>query len=313
MALSAQAILAKTNQTTKATIMNKKIICLITALVQVTSICGMKTVASQERQEEVDNAEETLYLNKELLKAAKSGDEDRVSELILQGNVDVNIADDSGTSALAAAAEKGYILCVRALITAGADLNRADASGCTALMAAAKFGQVLCLRQLITSGANLHLQNVSGLTALGLAVKAGFQEGALALIAAGADVNKPIVSKDRYGTYMTTPLIEAARRGLPEFVAALIKVGADVHQRDEKGRTALLWASEAGHADCVRVLAKANADIHVMENDGYTAWTWAAFNGHAECLEELIDAAPIKLSYRKNHFCLNKCVRKWPY
>ncbi len=56
-----------------------------------------------------------------------------------------------------------------------------------------------------------------------------------------------------------TPLIQAARLGHDEVVAALLAAKADVKTRNKEGKTALMLAAEGGHDGTVRVLTQAGA------------------------------------------------------
>ena len=56
-----------------------------------------------------------------------------------------------------------------------------------------------------------------------------------------------------------TALIEAARFGHDDVVAALLIARADVNAKNKQGKTALMVASEGGHDDCVRLLTQASA------------------------------------------------------
>ena len=55
-----------------------------------------------------------------------------------------------------------------------------------------------------------------------------------------------------------TALIEAARFGHDEVVAALLIAKADVNAKNKQGKTALMLASEGGHDECVRLLTQAS-------------------------------------------------------
>lgn len=63
------------------------------------------------------------------------------------------------------------------------------------------------------------------------------------------------------GPGKTTPLIEAARRGLTEVVTLLLNAGAESEWRDDEQETALLKAAANGHPQVVALLeANANDD-----------------------------------------------------
>jgi ankyrin repeat protein len=76
-----------------------------------------------------------------------------------------------------------------------------------------------------------------------------------AAVAAASDVNE-------LGPGRTTPLIEAARRGLDVAVKHLLDAGAEPSWRDDEQETALLKAAANGHAKVVALLAP-----HANEDD----------------------------------------------
>ena len=57
------------------------------------------------------------------------------------------------------------------------------------------------------------------------------------------------------------PLRLQSFRGNTARVRALLAEGADVHEVDENGNTALMWACSYSHAPVVRLLIEAGADL----------------------------------------------------
>jgi uncharacterized protein len=85
------------------------------------------------------------------------------------------------------------------------------------------------------------------------AARAGNADTVRSLLASpNVDVN----GIDEHGN---TPLIEAARFGHNEVVAALLLTKAEVKTRNDEGKTALMLAAEGGHDETVRVLTQAGA------------------------------------------------------
>ena len=143
------------------------------------------------------------------------------------------------------------------------------------------FNDLLCLavrqdqdkigKWLISKGADISARDNSYMTPLHIAVENDAYEIAEILIAIGANVNAPgslfrtplyfatskrmcefLISKGaainvRDMLSAMTPLHCAAEYGFPiEVCAALIKAGADIHTKDENGRTPFDIASEFG-------------------------------------------------------------------
>jgi ankyrin repeat protein len=93
-------------------------------------------------------------------------------------------------------------------------------------------------------------------------------------------------SKDRHGH---TPLINAAKEGLKEFVLDLIHRGADLTACSDKGKTALHYAAANGHTEIVRMLIDKGADIDVRDREGHTPLMLAAIYGCNQTVHALLD------------------------
>ena len=77
-----------------------------------------------------------------------------------------------------------------------------------------------------------------------------------------------------------TALIWAVQRRHEVMVRLLLEKGADVKARDKKGQTALREAALNGHVAVVRLLLERRANIEAKDKDGRTALIVAALNGH---------------------------------
>jgi ankyrin repeat protein len=137
--------------------------------------------------------------------------------------------DDLGNE-LVAAASRGDLPRVKALLAANADVN-----------AKVNAKPVNGLRSVIVSG---QARLVDGETALMLASREGHLEVVRALFAARADVN----TKDDDGG---TALMYASQEGHLEVVRALLTAKADVNVKMNNGATALMYASQNGLLDVV--------------------------------------------------------------
>lgn len=115
----------------------------------------------------------------------------------------------------------------------------------TPLLRAARAGDVEATRLLLQHGANPHLANVNGVTPL---------------MAAAGLANNEI---DTRGKFKTQAQASAT-------IELLVKSGADINARDNRGQTALHGAALWGWNDVVKTLAANKADLTVKDNKGMT-------------------------------------------
>lgn len=87
-----------------------------------------------------------------------------------------------------------------------------------------------------------------------------------------------------------TPIICAAKHGVPNLVQSIINYGASPNTSDKKGVTALMWAAKNGDMQIFNLLMGAGADVDATHNNGRTAIYFAANNGHLEIVNALIEA-----------------------
>jgi uncharacterized protein len=162
---------------------------------------------------------------------------------------------------------------VAELLRQDADPNEADESGWSALHAAAVFDHPEIVTLLLEAGAAVDARDDQGFTPLLNAAKAGAAVVA-ALLDAGAD---PMAQDPALGW---RPLDRFAEHGNAAGVQLLLDVGVEVDARNSPdGTTALMDAAEAGSTECVQLLLGAGADASLTA-DGETASALAAKHGH---------------------------------
>src|SRR5579883_331789 len=190
----------------------------------------------------------------ELMAHIRRRDVEGVRAMLARG-VDVNQRDSKGWSPLVTAAGRGQREIVEALLTAGASPNSTEQYQTNSgLIAAASSGHVEVVRLVIESGADVNYLNKLGRSALMQAAQGadeGHREVVHLLLRGGADV-------ERAGN-LSTPLMDASRRGSPAVVRALLAAGAAVNRVTKIG-TALIQAIEQNRADNVAVLLAGGAD-----------------------------------------------------
>lgn len=149
------------------------------------------------------------------------------------------------------------------------DLNAADNSGWTALTAAAFRGKTDSVNALIALKADVNATNNNGWTPLFAASWNGHTDIVKALIAAKADINAQIPPD------LTTCLMAAAETGQMDTLKTLIAEKAKVNAVSHTGWSALMYAVENSKTEVVKVLLDAKADTGLVNHDGKTALTLA--------------------------------------
>ena len=168
---------------------------------------------------------------------------------------DATMLDEEDIPALHAAAGRGEVLTVCALLDAGVDIETRAHDGATALHYADTEPEVT--RLLLARGADPNAADDDGATPILLAESLDVVS---ALLEAGADPSRP----DDLGQ---TPLHFAVDWGAPH-VRALLAAGADPNAVDEAGDTPLHWASRYADVETMRALLNGGADPHPTNRKG---------------------------------------------
>jgi len=190
---------------------------------------------------------------------------------------------------LHAAAAKGDVAGVRALLAGGADANVKDAHGRTPLHVAAHLSQQEAVRGLVGGGADpraLESQRYDVVTIAAVKNDVSMLKLALEL---GADP-KAVTSP-----YDGTALIAAAHLGHDEVVRMLINAGAPLDHVNNLGWTALIEAIVLGdggarHTACLKALLDAGANPDLPDRQGQTPLVLARGRGFTQ-MAALLQAA----------------------
>ena len=266
-------------------------------------------------------ADSTLQGDRDLRlpQLAMQGDRDAV-RLLLKQNVEVNVSQGDGMTALHWAAYKNDVEMAKMLIAAGASVKAAARiEGLTPLALACTSGNAGIVDVLLKAGADANSAN--GIwTALMMASSSGSVEAVKLLLDHGANVNAKEVAHNQ------TALMFAAGRDRGAVIGLLAARGADLNATsdvisltrvpvDENGNplpgagaaggganndranarvmggmTALHFAARDGHKDAVRALVEAGADVNVASpGDKGTPLVIAITNGHYDVAKYLVD------------------------
>lgn len=175
----------------------------------------------------------------ELIDASNIGDEKKVKEL-LETDININIKDDDGYTALTHSVYGGYLKCVKLLIKKGANVNIKDNNGYTALMEATTHGYIEIVKFLLENGADPNIRDNKGYTSLMIAADTENPEIVKVLLENGADPN---IINNQYNTTalkIVSDIIHVASSDpILKIIILLIENGADPYIEDIYGSTAL--------------------------------------------------------------------------
>jgi ankyrin repeat protein len=202
--------------------------------------------------------------------AARSGHLDMVDLLLARG-APINARNLAGATALYFAAERGHASIAQRLIERGADVKLTGRSGITPIAAAAYAGNDAIVDALLASGADERAADETGKPPIVYAAAGARLDIVKRLLARNIDVNA------RYANELTL-LMWASGADEKVSVAEAIKVvsylldaGAQIDDRDDRGRTALMIAAEGGHSEVAGLLTTRGADASLKDKAGKRA------------------------------------------
>ena len=236
-----------------------------------------------------------------IVAAAQARDAARVRALVSQG-VDVNAADEDGTTALHWAVHNDDAALVEALLRAKADPRATNDLGATPMSEAAVTGDVAVIAALLKAGADPDSPSAQGQTALMVLARTSNVAAARLLIRSGARVNATEKLRGQ------TALMWAAAESQPAMIRELLAHGADVNaatpvnesQRQVSGEpraqyrpaggfTALMFAARQGCLDCVKLLVGKGARVDYTDPEGVTPLILAVNNFYFDTGAYLLD------------------------
>jgi ankyrin repeat protein len=150
---------------------------------------------------------------------------------------------------------------------------------------AAKDNDPALVTRMLESGIGVDAIGREGRTALDLAVQEGHAEMVRLLLAAGAD------TEGNAGPYHElTPMTEAAMFGRAAVVEVLIDAGVSMGaQTDRTPYVPLVLAGTLGHTDVVELLLDRGADIEDRDFKGRSPLEWTASFGQVAAVRLLLD------------------------
>ena len=247
--------------------------------------------------------------------AAQVGAVSLTSMLIEEDDLDINLQDEWGTTALQLAVQKGSCKLIQVFLNAHADLDITDDGGNTALLLAAgcksERGSDI-VKCLLNAGANAHVRDKSCRTSLHLAARFGTPETVEILLEHDVKVNVRSI-------YEETPLLEAIEnvpsRALP-ITRHLLHAGADLKFSSAKAVGPLVRAAQLGNAAILNVFLNCEEHQGFNANQGLADRTialHAALEGplatQGACISMLLNAGVTIETKRKGRTALGTALR----
>lgn len=236
-----------------------------------------------------------------LMTACRTGNADTVRHL-LKHKAQINATERRGQTALMWAAAEGHADVIDVLINAEADVKASTARGFTAMMFAAREGHIDAVKRLLSAGVDVnHAMHPKakgnrtprqGTSALQLAVESGHFELGLILAQEGADPNDQrsgftplhalswVRKPDRGENSKGDPSPRGSGRLTSlEFVRELVRSGADVNSRlnkgasgravlSKRGATPFLLAAKTCDVPFLKLLLELGADPEIPNAEG---------------------------------------------
>lgn len=248
-----------------------------------------------------------------------------ISKFLIDRDIDVDVPDFNGRTALMHAIADNNKKLVKMLILANADIDHADREGKTALILATVSGHTEFVHYLIHAKAKIDAQDNDNKTALIYAVEKGYHGIVQSLVDEGADLdimypsNNPIMMPDYNALicavwYMRTEIVEilvnrkikgvylddrnsdsesalfcAALAGFEDIVNILIKSGAKLDLQNKCLETPLIIATNRGFTSIVKALLDAGADPNIVNDDNESALKIALELGYADIIRLILD------------------------
>jgi len=222
----------------------------------------------------------------ELTAAAEKGDLAKVKALLADG-ASPNDRGQVQATALMMAVEGKHNDVVETLLAAGADAKSTRGLGITALHTAASVGNIQAISLLARANADLNAAfGKDGTTPILSALRQRQWGAAKALLAAGANLMATPRGEQALDIAMTIETQATFPRPYlePDFAQKLIELGAKPDAKTENGSSALLLAAAEQQADMVAFLLQKGSKADEANNKGQTPLLMAAEPSRVELL-----------------------------
>ncbi|XP_068717034.1 serine/threonine-protein phosphatase 6 regulatory ankyrin repeat subunit A-like [Montipora capricornis] len=242
----------------------------------------------------------------ELHSCAKSGDVEKVIELVLNDGIDVNVAAKSKITPLLLASPMSSGVLIKTLIDLGADVNAQTAPGKEGpLLFAASSNNYVVTGLLLEHGADVNIQDNEGNSPLLLSFRQGFFSISQLLVNAG--FHTKLRSKAR-----ETLLYKTVTQKYVPLFKLLLENEADVNKRDRwAGQTPLHKAVTQKDVPLVKLLLENKAHVNIREWSGETPLHKAVTQKDVPLVKLLLEnKADVDIQGENGETPLHKAVRQ---
>lgn len=195
------------------------------------------------------------------LQVASVGGHEKVVQMLLDHDADVNADGGYHGNALQATSAVGYDRIVQMLLDHNADVNAQGGRWGNALHAASARGDGKIIKMLLDMGARCTTKVLFHL----------FANKYITLLPALSSHIQMEMMDERDALRNKTLLHYAAECGLQTVTKRCLDLGADIDATDKVCKTALHYAAKNGHLEVVKTLVEAKANRKIRDGRGRTA------------------------------------------
>jgi uncharacterized protein len=192
-------------------------------------------------------------------------------DLLLARGAPINARKLAGATALYFAAERGHTAIAQRLIERGADVKLAGRSGISPVAAAAYAGDDAIVEALLARGADERVADETGKPPIVYAAAGARLDIVKRLLARNIDLNARYRNDLTLLMWASGPDEKAPEAQAIKVVSYLLDAGAQIDDRDDRGRTALMIAAEGGRAEIANLLLARGADPSLKDKAGKRA------------------------------------------
>lgn len=237
--------------------------------------------------------EENPEKEQALLLAVKEENDDLVEKL-LKEDINPNVIDNNGMSALMLASKLNNEKIVKLLLKYEADVNY-NIEGASTLMIAALYAGDDVVDELLDNEADVSMiVKEDGSSVLHAAAQRKNLDSKILklLLKAGADPNV----QNSEGETPLINVVNSSESGkewlfneVKDSAEVLLDQGADPNIKDNSGYNALMWAIIRNWSDVVEMMLDEGADTSIVDNEGNSVLRIATQMGREEIVEILVD------------------------